>query len=133
MPVQLLQDQNTAHSDLLSFFLKLYQELWRREHCDEDTARRQIYKQEEGEFPDYERSSDSMDIGDGVPNIPLCRKFLDLSQIPGALSLQFSSLQFHSTMLVRQEYEKAMRYFEQDGGNVVLSGQPGIGACLRLS
>ena len=126
MPVQLLQDQNTARSGVRFFFLKLYQELWQREHCDEDTVRRKIYKEEAGEFPDYERISDSIDI-DGVPDASFCRKFLDLSQIPGA-----SSLHFGSRILVREEYVKAMIDFERDDRKVVLSGQPGIGACLGL-
>ena len=92
MPVRFFSEQPGSYTDILLFFLKLlyqefwwrgrhgatiplffhnlYWELWRREHCDEDTVRRKIYREMEGEFPDYERTSGSTDIDDSVPNAP---------------------------------------------------------------
>ena len=126
MPVLLLPDKIDDPLSPTSFFYELYKKLWRREHCDEDTVRREIYKGEKG---DDERTSgtgpDPMDTDDTVIFRP---QFLDLSSVPNALTLRFTS-----TVLVRQEYKEAMRNLEMDTNNVVLSGQSGIGAYLRLS
>ena len=128
MPVQLLSDRPGAETGISLFFLKLYQELWRRRKHDEATARSKIYSEEVVAFPDYERTSTSMAVGDRVPTHTFRPKFLDLSWIEKA-----STLRTGSRILVRQKYEEAMRSFEQDDKNVVLSGQQGIGACLGLS
>ena len=127
MPVQLLSDRRGAETGISLFFLKLYQELWWRKH-DEATARSKIYSEEVVAFPDYERTSASTAVGDRVPTHTFRPKFLDLSWIEKA-----STLRTGSRIFVRQDYEEAMRSFEQDDKNVVLSGQQGIGACFRLS
>ena len=130
MPVRLLSDQPNDHFGPRLFFYELYQKLWRRERCDEDAVRREIYKEVEGKFPGDERTSasdsDSVNIDDRVPIDTFHPKILDISSLPNKPTLRTAT-----TVLVRQEYEEAMSNLGQNDRNVVLSGQPGIGACFH--